>query len=71
MKEFTSNVDEVAKVEVIRYSARSYAVELFSVCATLAATSFVEERTREILSICFPRRELQLLTDLRITQLVD
>ena len=68
MKEFTSKVDEEANVEAIRYSARDCAV---TVCATLAATLFVEERIREIFSICFPRRELQLLTDFSITLLVD
>ena len=45
-------------VEAIRYSARGCAVKLFSVCATLVAALVVEERIREILSICFSRREL-------------
>ena len=58
MKEFTSKVDEVVDVEAIRYSARDCAVKLYSVCATLAAALVVEERIREILSICFSRREL-------------
>ena len=45
-------------VEAIRYSARGCTVKLFSVCATLVAALGVEERIREILSICFSRREL-------------
>ena len=58
MKEFTSKVDEVVDVEAIRYRARGCAVKLFSVCATLVAALVVEETIREILSICFSRREL-------------
>ena len=45
-------------VEAIRYRARGCAVKLFSVCATLVAALVVEETVREILSICFSRREL-------------
>ena len=45
-------------VEAIQHSARGCAVKLFSVCATLVAALVVEERIREILSICFSRGEL-------------
>ena len=45
-------------VEAIRYWARGCAVKLFSVCATFVAALVVEETIREILSICFSRREL-------------
>ena len=45
-------------VEAIRYRAIGCAVKLFLVCATLVATLVVEKTIREILSICFSRREL-------------
>jgi len=54
LKEFPSKVDEVVGVEAIGYSGQGLRFKLFSVCATLV----VEEKMREILSICFSRRNL-------------
>ena len=59
MKVFTFKVDEVIDVEATRYSAMGCAVKLpVSVCATLVTALVVDERIREILSICFSRRDL-------------
>ena len=59
MKEFTFKVDEVVDVEATRHSARGCSVKLpVSVCAPLVTALVVDERIREILSICFSRRDL-------------
>ena len=59
MKVFTFKVDEVIDVEATRYSAMGCTVKLpVSACAPLVTALVVDERIREILSICFSRRDL-------------
>ena len=60
MKEFTFKVDEVVDV-VKRLDTQSMGCSVklpVSVCATLGTALVVDERIREILSICFSRRDL-------------